>query len=340
MVLDRHVEEHPLASDLGGSGVQVHPIELGGRAYLAERAAVDRLCREVRPDVVHTHGYRPDVVDGSVPRQRGIPVVATLHGFTGGGWRNRFYEKLQRLAYRRFDAVVVVSRAQARQLEAERVAPDRLHWIPNVLPPSEAPMAREDARRILRLTGPRRCVGWVGRLSWEKAPDVFLRAMACLNRRDVHASLVGDGPGLRATQHLVSQLGLDASVTLHGIVARVGRLLAAFDVFALSSRIEGVPIVLFEAVAAGVPIVATRVGGVPDVFSENSAWLVPPDDPPTLAHALHEALEDRGAAAAHARAARERIARDTYAEWLSRYERVYDTVVAGRGTRPSVPPPT
>src|SRR5437879_12795654 len=80
------------------------------RAYWRERRAVAALCRRIRPDVIHTHGYRPDVVDASVARRLGIPVVTTVHGFTGGGWKNRCYEWLQRRAFRRCDAVVAVCR--------------------------------------------------------------------------------------------------------------------------------------------------------------------------------------------------------------------------------------
>ena len=88
-----------------------------GRAYLRERAAIARLLREVRPDVVHTHGYRPDVLDAGVARGQGIAVVTTVHGFTGGGWKNRVYEWLQCRAFRRFDAVVAVSRPLVGLLE-------------------------------------------------------------------------------------------------------------------------------------------------------------------------------------------------------------------------------
>src|SRR6266542_1065945 len=77
---------------LAEAGVHTHTLMVPGRSYRRERAAIAALCRRVRPDVVHTHGYRPDVLDAGVARRLDIPVVTTVHGFTGGGWKNRAYE--------------------------------------------------------------------------------------------------------------------------------------------------------------------------------------------------------------------------------------------------------
>src|SRR6267143_334299 len=86
LVLDDNVGDHELAQALRRAGVAVEPLPLPARAYRRERAAIAELCRRLRPSVVHTHGYRSDVVDGAVPPRLGIPVVSTVHGFTGGGW--------------------------------------------------------------------------------------------------------------------------------------------------------------------------------------------------------------------------------------------------------------
>jgi glycosyltransferase involved in cell wall biosynthesis len=120
-------------------------------------------------------------------------------------------------------------------------------------------------------------------------------------------------------------------------VRDAGRLFAAFDLFVLSSRTEGTPIVLFEAMGTGVPIVATRVGGVPDVVSPAEAVLVPPDDPLTLAGEIRAVYRNPAGARERARRARERLLRDfSIAPWLGRYEAIYRLV--GRATlAPLVP---
>ena len=110
----------------------------------------------------------------------------------------------------------------------------------------------------------------------------------------------------------------------HGNVPGAARMLAAFDMLALSSRTEGTPMVLLEAMAAGVPIVATAVGGVPDILSAGEASLVAPNDPRALAAALDATLADTSLAQSRASAARERVAREfDHATWLDRYEQIY-----------------
>jgi glycosyltransferase involved in cell wall biosynthesis len=109
-IVDGRGAEQSFLVALAAAGVPTRALAVPGRAYGTERAAIAQLCREIRPDVVHTHGYRPDVVDAGVARRLGIPIVTTVHGFTGGGWKNRLYEWVQCRAFRRFDAVVAVSR--------------------------------------------------------------------------------------------------------------------------------------------------------------------------------------------------------------------------------------
>src|SRR5439155_8355849 len=118
---------------------------------------------------------------------------------------------------------------------------------------------------------------------------------------------------------------------LHGTIPDVGRQFAAFDVFVLSSHTEGTPIVLFEAMAAGVPIVATRVGGVPDVVSPAEAALVAPADPVALAAEIRAVYRDPAVARARAQRASARLRRDfALAPWLDRYAAIYRLV--GRTT--------
>lgn len=320
-------DEHPWLSLLRAGGVDVIPIRVGGRAYLRERAEVRALCRRLSPSVVHSHGYRPDVVGAGAARAAGVPIVTTVHGFTGvGGWKGRIYESLQVRALRRFDAVIAVSRPLAARLGASGVRPERLHAIPNAYAAGDSRLDRAAARRALGLPDDETVVGWVGRLSREKGADVLLDAVARMESADrVAVSFVGDGREREALAEQAERLGIAGRVRFHGMVGDAARLLAAFDVLALSSRTEGTPIVLFEAMAAGVPIVASRVGGVPDVVTGAEAALVPPEQPEALARALEDALvHDAAGARARARAAEARL-RDRYAldPWLERHETLY-----------------
>ena len=314
---------------LEAAGVGTRVLEVSARAYLTERAGIADVCRELRPDVVHTHGYRPDVLDAGVARRLGIPVVTTVHGFTGGGWKDRLYEWLQCRAFRGFDAVVAVSRPLVERLRGAGVPASRLHEVRNAWSSPGPLLDRAAARRALGLPPGGFAIGWLGRLSREKGPDVLVEALRHLHDLPLIASVVGDGVMRSSLQTQAGALQLNGRVRWHGAVPDAARVLAAFDVCVLSSRTEGTPMVLLEAMAAGVPIVATAVGGVPDVVSPREAVLVPPDDPIVLADRIRDVYQNQAAAQERARAARARVERDfAVAPWLDRYEAIYRLVAA------------
>ena len=326
LVLDHGTDEPYLLSALRAGDVAVHVLRVGARQYAAEWTAVVRIVREFQPDIAHTHGYRPDVLAGTAARRAGAPVVSTVHGFTGGTRRNRFYEWLQVRALRRCDAVAAVSRPLAERLRAERVPADRLFCVPNGFAPIPM-LPRADARAALGLPADARVVGWVGRLSREKGPDVALRALAALGRRGDHSTLlaiVGEGREAEKLGAQAQEAGLTIRLRWVGLRPRAAEVLRAFDAFLLSSRTEGTPITLLEAMAAGVPIVATRVGGVPDVVSSEEALLVASEDADAMATALETIAQDPEAARRRARRARERLGAQFAVEpWVAAYERIY-----------------
>jgi glycosyltransferase involved in cell wall biosynthesis len=321
-VLEEDERDHPFLAPLLAAGVDIHPLLLPPRAYALERRRIADLCRRLRPDVVHCHGYRVDVVDAPVPRRLGIPVVSTVHGFTGGDRKNRFFEWLQRRSLRRRDAVAAVSRPLLERLQRAGVA--RALLIPNAWDGRDPGRDGEAARRALRLPPDAFVVGWVGRLSGEKGPDVLIDALALLPEHGIEAVLVGDGPERASLEARAATAGLVPRVRFLGRVDGAESLFPAFDALALSSRTEGTPMVLFEAMAAGTPIVAARVGGVPDVLADAEALLVPPEDPAALARALAEVRREPRRAAGRAAAARRRLIADFAPEpWLARYESLY-----------------
>jgi glycosyltransferase involved in cell wall biosynthesis len=157
-----------------------------------------------------------------------------------------------------------------------------------------------------------------------KGADVFLRALVQPGTPPATAILIGDGNERGQLESLASQLGVAPRVRFVGGIEGAARLLPALDAFVLSSRSEGTPIVLFEAMAAGVPIVASRVGGVPDVVGDDEAVLVPPDDAAACAAGLRRILEDPAGAAAMAERARRKLTDGfSTAAWLDEHERLY-----------------
>jgi glycosyltransferase involved in cell wall biosynthesis len=318
------------ATSLEHADVELVPLIVPRRGYLRERALIRELCGRHGVNIVHTHGYRSDIVGGHAGRESGLPIVTTVHGFTGGGLKNRAYEQLQRFVFRRFDAIVVVSRLQADQLRASGVPAHRLHVVPNALAAHSSPLSRDDARRALGLPSEGLLAGWVGRVSREKGIDVFIDALASIGEPTIGGVILGDGPE-RAPESARAEALAPGRFRWLGPVPDAAKYFAAFDLFVLSSRTEGLPMVMLEAMAAGTPVVATSVGGIPDLVSPAEGMLVPSEDPTALAGAIRATVLDRDAAAARASAARARQrAQFDVASWSARYEEIYRDLIAAR----------
>jgi len=323
-VVDPDPPDHPYMRSLREAGVETHSLHLGARAYLKERRLVAGLLREIKPDVFHSHGYRPDILDAPLARRLGIPTVVTMHGSSLLGGRAAFHEWLELKVLPRFDAVIAVSRQIVEDLKQTRVPPARVHYIPNGYVASTQPMTRAEARRDLGLDPDELVVGWVARLIPVKACDLFLRAFAACRGLPVRAVIVGDGAEREGLMALCRELGLESQVRFAGARPAASRLFPAFDLFVMSSRSEGTPITLLEAMDCGVSVVATAVGGIPDVVSPQEALLVSPEDPAALGAAIRQAIDDRAGAAQRAAAARRRLASEFSAErWLASHEALY-----------------
>jgi glycosyltransferase involved in cell wall biosynthesis len=264
---------------------------------------------------MHTHGYRPDVIDAPVARRMGVPTVTTVHGFTGGGWRGRFYEWLQVRSFRAFDAVVPVSRKLEGELAARGVPGRRLHLLRNAWKPSTPFLDRVEARRLLGIGS--------------EAPDVMIRALAEVGAPDVRLSMIGAGPMESECRVLAETLGVNERVRWHGMVPDAGSVLRAFDALTLSSWTEGTPMVLLEAMAAGVPIVTTTVGGVPDVVTPAEARHCAAGEPGQIAEAIDDVFHDPESATTRARAAKRRLETDfAVGPWVERHRALYYSLMA------------
>ncbi|HEY2805711.1 MAG TPA: glycosyltransferase [Gemmatimonadales bacterium] len=327
LVLNQIGGEHPFASAARADGLDVREVRSGARHYLREARDVAAMAREGGWNLLHTHGYHADLVGRLAARRARVPVIATAHGTTGGGWKNRLYEKLQWWAWRGFDRVIAVSAPLAARMEASGIDSARVVMIRNAFEAGPS-LTRAQARERLGVPAEGQRVGWVGRLDVEKGPDVMIDALAELRRKDVSLSMIGRGPMEPALREQARTRGIDAQVSWHNAVRGAAELMPAFDLFAMSSRTEGTPMVLFEAMSAEVPVVTTSVGGVPDVVTAKEALLVSAERPADLASAMAAALDDAPASRARAASARARLARDFgLAPWIERHRRLYDDVL-------------
>jgi glycosyltransferase involved in cell wall biosynthesis len=317
-------ERHPFIVQLEVLDVPVTRVVVGARNYLREYRSLSALVARLQPGVVHTHGYRADVIGGAVARSHRVLTVSTVHGFTGGGRSNRLYERIQLLALKRAGGVIAVSRPLVQRLEKGGVPRHKIHCIPNGFAPLVDTATRAAARQRLGLRADALVAGWVGRLSREKGADVMLNALARSDPR-WQLSVIGEGDELVHLREQAAKLAISDRITWHGAITNAGSLLAAFDAFVLSSRTEGTPITLLEAMNAGTPVVATRVGGVPDVVSSSQAILVPAEQPGMIAQALSELEREPYAATARSLLARERLLQSFSAEkWLDAVDSAYE----------------
>jgi glycosyltransferase involved in cell wall biosynthesis len=323
-VAHRDDPPHTLSDQLRSRDVVVDELRCGRRRYRAEVRAVSELIRRHDVEIVHTHGYHATVVGYLAARRAGVPAVATVHGYLSRNVKERFYNVVDRWLLRRFDAVIAVSQGIADQLAANGVSRERVVIVQNGLATSVSTLDRQHARQQLGLSAYDQVIGWVGRLSPEKGADLFLRGLEHSDP-SVRAVVIGEGPELPGLERLVRELDLSERVAFTGFRPDAARFLQAFDVLALTSRIEGTPMIILEAVAAKVPIVAFAVGGLPQLLDNDSAWLIPPEDVSALRRALQEALGSPSERIQRADAARRRVAHQLSAEqWLERVWRVYD----------------
>jgi glycosyltransferase involved in cell wall biosynthesis len=323
VLLEPGTAEPIIVAHLRERAVPVLSIVLPGRAYATQLRLLREHCARLSPQVIHTHGYLPDVLSTLLMPRLAARRVSTVHGFIGGTRRGRLYEWLQCRAYRWIEAVAV-SQKLADDLVRRGVPASHVHLITNAAATIDNPMSRDAACRQLGLPISGFNIGWVGRISREKGLDVLIDALPALADLTAHVAVMGDGPERSTLEQRARRVAPGTPVAWPGIVPDAARLLNAFDVIVISSRTEGTPMILLEAMALGVPVVTTAVGGIPDVVRGEEAILVPAEDSSALAGAIRSVYSDRAAAATRAQRAKERLADAFSAEqWLDKYDRIY-----------------
>ena len=324
---------HPYVEGLRREGIPTAEIETGRRRYLWESRAIARVLRDHRVTLVHTHVYHADFVGFWAARSLGLPVVATVHGATEVDWKNDLYQWMDLRLLRYFDAIVCVSEFERQRLLRSGCPQRVLYLIKNGYAKTGA-LDRERACAALGVSPDATIVGWVGRLSREKGPDLFVRAFAQVDLPGALAVLIGEGPERDPTITLAAQLGIKHAIRLLGLRVDAAELFGAFACLVISSRKEGLPIVLWEAVASETPVVAFSVGGIPEVLTADAAWLVRPADTAGLASAITEAVTAREEA--RARAVRARTILEEHhglAKWVNQLEELYTNVSRDRASQ-------
>ncbi len=309
-------------------GIPVHFVPITRFVGLGPLRRVVATLRACDPHVVHVHGYKAATAVGLARLLWRRPVLATVHSESASSKDMRAAMLAETTFCKSFERVIAVSTGVLRDLQQRGVARDRLAIIQNGIVDrfavvSADPRGERDPARIVA----------VGRLVAVKRFAAAIHSVAALVRQGHPCTLqiVGDGPLRPELERLADELGVSAHVQFVGFVDEVTPFLAGASIFAMPSASEGAPMALLEAMAAGCAIVASRVGGIPDIIRhEEDALLIDPTDETDLTRALERLLLDVSLRERFATSARRRFLEEFEAQRMSaRYVDAYSTVAAG-----------
>ena len=288
-------------------------------APIAQRHSYDRrIVRGVRAAigaakaaVLIGHDYKANLVLSRASSGSGLPRVAVVHGYTAENWKIRLFERIDRRRLPSASAVVAVSESVAATVLAAGVPADRLHRIENGIDvdrvASESAAGRASVRHAFGVGDGEVLAMSIGRLSPEKGHRVLLDAWERLGAAAPRLVLVGDGASRAGLEARAARLQ-PGKVTFTGWRTDPTTCIGAADIAILPSLTEGLPLALLEAMAAGVAVVATRVGGMPAALDEGRAGLlIPPGDPVALADAVEELSDSADGRARLSAGARSRV---------------------------------
>ncbi|MGI8770900.1 MAG: glycosyltransferase family 4 protein [Acidobacteriaceae bacterium] len=329
---------HPLAEQAEESGIVVYRLRCESRMHGGCIGEIRRLLRTQRFDVLHTHNYKSNLYGYLASRLLGIPILATCHNWTDTTAALRLYGALDRQLLAQFDRIVTVSASTRTRLSNRRIPTHRIITIGNGVPMPAMPIPELSLHHDPRIPrgslsdcdespGGGLVVGVAARLSFEKGVDVFLRAAAEVMSRHpgMRFVIAGDGPERERLEALARELHLSSTVTFLGFCADMQSFLRTLDIVVQPSRVDAMPMSVLEAMAHGLPVIASAVGGLPDILDRGSRGkLVPPEDADRLAQGILELSRDGALRSRLGIAARGYVAQHCSAEAMAQqYRNLY-----------------
>jgi glycosyltransferase involved in cell wall biosynthesis len=290
--------ESPLAVTAKNAGLSVFTISERRRWDTKVFPQLRQMIAQCQPDILESRNVKSHFLVRMLGLHRKCRWVAWNHGYTATNWLDRAYSQLDRWSLRGAYRVVTVCGSFADKLESRGIDRDRITVLHNSVKPFVAPPL-EQVRRVQHSLGlqDEAVILAVGRLSYEKGIADLLRAAAVLSNTkgvpNFRLVLVGDGPEREALARLASRLGIEGKLTMAGFQRDTKPYYSIATLMAVSSHTEGSPNVVLEAMAAGLPIAATAVGGIPEILEEGlTGLMVPPRNPDAMASAILRILTD------------------------------------------------
>lgn len=330
---DRRFPHTEVGEQARRRGLTVEMVPCRGRADWNTVRHIRKLLAKHNVDILHSHGYKADLYAYAAAWPNRAALVATSHNWPSKLLAMRAYAALDRLVLRRFDKVIGVSKVPSDILRRWGVAANKVSTIFNGVEIERFGGAVPTLRNEIAPEG-YSLVGFVGRLVPDKGGALLLRAaqQVLAARPKTMFALVGEGPARNEWEALATQLGIGKQVAFVGMRDDMPGVYASLDTLVLPSLVESMPMCLLEAMAAGKPVIATRVGAVPKLISPHqTGLLVEPGDVRGLVAAILRLLRDPELASRLGKNGHTRAAQHFSAEAMARsYIRQYKDVLASR----------
>ena len=318
------------------AGVRVIPLQASSLFDLQRWKKLVELLKDERVDLVQTHLIYSNILGTLAAHRAGIPVIATLHSTSvRGDWKSKILKRMENYCLGSYATRILAVGRVVADFNQGYYGEKPIDVIPNGIPRPNLPENMERERQRLEILGDpsSSLIITVGRFSRAKGYEDMIDAFSLLSKQEHKPKLlmVGAGSHIESIREQIEDLKLNQSVILAGEREDVHHLLALSDVYASSSHREGLPLAVLEAMMAGLPVVATSVGEIPNVVTEETGVVVPPHRPELLAAALEDLLKNPEKRQAMGRAAHRR-AMDEYSvdAWMRRHLDLYRDVLASR----------
>lgn len=287
--IEGQVNRNGLRAEAKKRGIEAVGLQLSRGYSISKALKIIQCAKDKAVNLIHSHGYKGNILAGSLPRStRKIPIVSTIHGWTATNKFSKiwFYSMLDRFFLRRMDAVFYVNGSMSR-IGGRAKGFVVENGIPELK--FDHASALESDSLVREFVSNSFIIGTICRLSEEKGLKHLIKAIRLLSDKhsDIKAIIIGEGPLEGQLRRIISDEALSDKILLAGYREAAFNYLPLFNIFALPSLTEGLPITLLEAMQAEVPIIATRVGGIPSLLEEGKLGLmVEPADAQALADAV------------------------------------------------------
>lgn len=304
-ISEKNIQDKPIETEAEKRNFSIKKFKMIPGPNIAGALKILRFAHKEGFNLLHTHGYKGNVLFGLMPKAiRQLPLLATLHGYTStkGLSKNKFYEWADYISHKFIDTVVLVNKGMMNNPKLKNRKGVNYNIINNGIPvhnkqfkdstiylPIQTIQKAQLYRTIKDFCNKGFTIGTIGRLSAEKGYDTLIVAISILRKKGINARLIiiGEGGQRNYLENITSQHELSNHILMPGYIQDAKHYIPFFNVYVNSSLTEGLPITLLEVMQAKVPIIATKVGGIPNVLRDGDAGLlVFPCKPYSLANAI------------------------------------------------------